>query len=901
MPDYQISTYKSLPSGDVGVVTPEPVPGEGGALLNQNAKVLCDAVEAAFTAIADFEATPGPQGPQGDKGDKGDPGNDGATGATGAVGPKGDKGDTGATGADGQDGSQGVQGPPGATGPQGTAGATGPTGPQGVKGDQGDQGDEGPAGATGATGATGPAGPKGDQGDQGPPGATGPQGTTGTAGATGPTGPTGATGPAGPVMSIPALQVLAGPTSGAAATGSPRSLVAADIPALPESAITNLSTDLAAKAPATRAINTTAPLTGGGDLSANRTIAIPKATASVDGYLAAADFATFAAGGGGGAGVYYTNSGTVANGATLSVSHPSDPSPRKRLVTAYAPATGPNAVPQMTTNTAPSGTASASDIYGAGYEAYRAFDQTTSAGGWASTSSAPPHWLQYQFPSGTVVIAYALTVVNTISGQEPKSWTFAGSNDGSTWTTLDTQTNVAAWTASLRRVYQIGNSTSYTYYRLNVTAAQSGNIAQLDQLELLPGSGSDVELPLGTPTGVGVSMTDTSTVFTNNTGSGTMMTGVVEIGAIATVATMVSSGASHAAGLAPDPGATAGSTKFLREDATWAVPAGGSTANYFGDGSDGAVTVSASANWETSTSADDTGVVIKNFTSLTINSGQTVTANHRAKAMLLYCTGNVTINGTLHMNGKGAAATAATDTTIVRTMVNAGLFANETAAGTRFFSVPAAGGAGGLGGKTGNPTLGSPGTAGANGGTGGGGGGAGGAGGGGQFGLGGNGAAGTAFCGGAGGGAGGFDGSSGTNGVNGAVNGGAGGNGGSCGTSYGAGGGAGNPGGTGRVQGANGGTGAGGTLILVVKGTLTIGASGVVSANGSAGGNSTSNGLGGGGSGGGSVVVLYGGTYSNSGTVQANGGAGGTSSPSTTNPGGAGGAGSVQLAQISTT
>jgi len=45
----------------------------------------------------------------------------------------------------------------------------------------------------------------------------------------------------------------------------------------------------------TRSIGTTAPLTGGGDLSADRTIAIAKATASVDGYLAATDFTTFAA------------------------------------------------------------------------------------------------------------------------------------------------------------------------------------------------------------------------------------------------------------------------------------------------------------------------------------------------------------------------------------------------------------------------------------------------------------------------------------------------------------------------------------------------------------------------------------------------------------------------------
>lgn len=45
----------------------------------------------------------------------------------------------------------------------------------------------------------------------------------------------------------------------------------------------------------------------------------------------------------------------------------------------------------------------------------------------------------------------------------------------------------------------------------------------------------------------------------------------------------VASGSSHAAGLVPDPGATAGVTKFLREDATWAVPpgSGGGGSNTF--------------------------------------------------------------------------------------------------------------------------------------------------------------------------------------------------------------------------------------------------------------------------------------------------------------------------------
>lgn len=45
--------------------------------------------------------------------------------------------------------------------------------------------------------------------------------------------------------------------------------------------------------PTTRLINTTAPLTGGGDLSANRTLAIPQASAVTDGFLDAADWTTF--------------------------------------------------------------------------------------------------------------------------------------------------------------------------------------------------------------------------------------------------------------------------------------------------------------------------------------------------------------------------------------------------------------------------------------------------------------------------------------------------------------------------------------------------------------------------------------------------------------------------------
>jgi hypothetical protein len=55
----------------------------------------------------------------------------------------------------------------------------------------------------------------------------------------------------------------------------------------------NLTGTASNNALSSRLINTTSPITGGGDLSADRTFSMPQATTSVAGYLAATDFTTF--------------------------------------------------------------------------------------------------------------------------------------------------------------------------------------------------------------------------------------------------------------------------------------------------------------------------------------------------------------------------------------------------------------------------------------------------------------------------------------------------------------------------------------------------------------------------------------------------------------------------------
>lgn len=98
--------------------------------------------------------------------------------------------------------------------------------------------------------------------------------------------------------------------------------------------------------PTTRLINTTSPLTGGGDLSADRTIAIPASTDSVDGYLTSADHTTFNAkvGGSGttntipkfGASSSLGNSQITDTGSVVAIAQTATPTYRFELGTGVA-------------------------------------------------------------------------------------------------------------------------------------------------------------------------------------------------------------------------------------------------------------------------------------------------------------------------------------------------------------------------------------------------------------------------------------------------------------------------------------------------------------------------------------------------------------------------------------
>jgi hypothetical protein len=143
-------------------------------------------------------------------------------------------------------------------------------------------------------------------------------------------------------------------------------------------------------------------------------------------------------------------------------------------------------------NLARGGTATASSQPTSGKGASKAFDLSTTTA-WLGNMTAAGAWLQYQFAAATAITAYAITSAPDTPSRDPRSWQLLGSNDGTTWTILDTQTNQSFAGRSVTNTYSLSNTTAYRYYRLAITAnngsteTQTGGvgIVQLAELQLL--------------------------------------------------------------------------------------------------------------------------------------------------------------------------------------------------------------------------------------------------------------------------------------------------------------------------------------------------------------------------------------------------------------------------------
>jgi hypothetical protein len=155
--------------------------------------------------------------------------------------------------------------------------------------------------------------------------------------------------------------------------------------------------------------------------------------------------------------------------------------------TGFLPLVSLPAIPPMTTNSLPSGFVTASSGLGS---AYLAFNRDYSYfNGWFSTT-INTGWISYQFPTGKIIKRYVIwgggSMAQVSSNVwQPRSWTFEGSNDGSTWTILETVSNFGMPYQSYYASGILPNVTSFTYYRVNVTNTQGGsNVPIISEIEM---------------------------------------------------------------------------------------------------------------------------------------------------------------------------------------------------------------------------------------------------------------------------------------------------------------------------------------------------------------------------------------------------------------------------------
>lgn len=279
------------------------------------------------------------------------------------------------------------------------------------------------------------------------------------------------------------------------------------------------------------------------------------------------------------------------------------------------------ATPAMTGNNTPSGLVTTSS----GGTPWVAFDQNT-ATAWAS-GSINAAWVAYTFPSSKVIKRYALRTSNT-SIRTPRTWTFEGSNDGSVWTVLDTQTNLSLSINSWYN-YPIANVTAYTWYRVNITAANTaGNTLELGEIQMTESTSAGI--------GAGVN------------GGFSMNNGVaVQVGSLVHSASAVT--------LITYAGASPGASSLT---STGTLSISGGNATLIAHTSTGTLTVTGNIAFSTN------------------NSG-TNCINKTGAGILNYI-GNITITSSVNNTNAGISCSAGT-VNITGNLLNTGSFANGNA------------------------------------------------------------------------------------------------------------------------------------------------------------------------------------------------------------------------------
>ncbi|MCG7406372.1 discoidin domain-containing protein [Paenibacillus sp. ACRRX] len=147
-----------------------------------------------------------------------------------------------------------------------------------------------------------------------------------------------------------------------------------------------------------------------------------------------------------------------------------------------------NAIPVMSSATSSVGKVISSPVL-SGYNLWGAFDgNANGTNAWAS-NTGKLGYVGFEFYTKTNIVKYTLEPRGA-ENQLPRmarDWTFEASNDGSTWSILDTQKNITDWVVGGKKQFIISNHNSYSQYRINVTEEVDGSnsILVIGELEMI--------------------------------------------------------------------------------------------------------------------------------------------------------------------------------------------------------------------------------------------------------------------------------------------------------------------------------------------------------------------------------------------------------------------------------
>jgi hypothetical protein len=157
-----------------------------------------------------------------------------------------------------------------------------------------------------------------------------------------------------------------------------------------------------------------------------------------------------------------------------------------------------NIIPQMTSDTTPSGKASASNVWKATGNygpAYLAFDRISDNEhyAWATVSGVWSGWLSYEFADKKCITKYTIISRNPVYSLKelPKDWTFEAWDDQKgAWVILDTHENMTDWAVGIKKEFTFTNTNYYNKYRINVIANANSNISlvigDVEMMETIP-------------------------------------------------------------------------------------------------------------------------------------------------------------------------------------------------------------------------------------------------------------------------------------------------------------------------------------------------------------------------------------------------------------------------------